>query len=258
MWYGEIADLYDALVRYEGDIPFFLEQCRRAGGPVLELMAGTGRVSIPLARQGIDLTCVDSSPEMLERLRAKLAAGGLKAKVMEADVRTMDLEERFDLAILPFNSFSELVPEEDRRSALERIHSALRPHGRFICTLHNPPVRLRRIEAGGEQMRFPHPSGRGEVTFRLDCTYDPDASAVDGKERFEVRSPSGELAEQRVVKIRFCLPGEAWFRGAAAAAGFSVESLCGDYDGSPYREEESPFMIWTLTRTRSFVASPCS
>jgi hypothetical protein len=48
--YERIADLYDAFVTTDVDIPFFLEEARKAGGPILELMAGTGRLTIPLAQ----------------------------------------------------------------------------------------------------------------------------------------------------------------------------------------------------------------
>lgn len=71
--YSGIAHLYDSYVRFKDDIPFFLEECRKVQGPVLELMAGTGRVSLPLAEAGVELTCVDSSGPMLEVLRRRLA-----------------------------------------------------------------------------------------------------------------------------------------------------------------------------------------
>jgi len=65
------ADLYDALYTdYVEDIPFYVEEARRAGSPVLELACGTGRVAIPVAQAGIELVGLDSSPAMLEQFRA--------------------------------------------------------------------------------------------------------------------------------------------------------------------------------------------
>jgi 2-polyprenyl-3-methyl-5-hydroxy-6-metoxy-1,4-benzoquinol methylase len=56
-----IADLYDVYVTTTVDVPFFLEELKTTSGPVLELMAGTGRLSLPLAEAGARLTCVDIS-----------------------------------------------------------------------------------------------------------------------------------------------------------------------------------------------------
>jgi len=122
MWYAEIADLYDALVAVDDDIPFFVERALAVEGPVIELMAGTGRVSVPLLERGVELTCVDLSPEMLAELRAKIFNRGLEATLLRADVRHLEqhrwLRGRFSLCLIPFNSLSELVDEQDRLAAL--------------------------------------------------------------------------------------------------------------------------------------------
>jgi SAM-dependent methyltransferase len=247
MWYTEIADLYDAVVQYDEDIPFFIEQCKKIDGPVLELMAGTGRVSVPLLEAGVRLTCVDSSPEMLEILEEKLGVRGLSAKVIQADVRRLDLPSEFPLAIIPFQSFSELVSESDRHAALSNIRKMLSPCGVLICTLHNPRIRLARMSnRGREERRFSHPEGRDEVVLRVACDYDPLTAVVTGTEVIEVYSAAGERLDRREVNIRFSLPDERWFRKAAKEARFSVESLYGDYKCSPFREESSPYMIWVL------------
>jgi SAM-dependent methyltransferase len=248
-WYAQIADLYDGLIRYDEDIPFFLEACKAAEGEVLELMAGTGRVSVPLLEAGIPLTCVDRSPEMLARLRAKLHDRRLTATVVESDVRQLALPRKFALAILPFNSFSEVVEESDRKAVLGRVREYLEPRGRFICTLHNPSVRIRRMkEAPHEERRFPDPAGRGDVIFRLFCEFRAASGIAVGTETFEIYSPASELLERREVPIRFCLPEEGWFREAAGEAGFTIESLHGDYDGSEFHESSSPYMIWSLAK----------
>jgi ubiquinone/menaquinone biosynthesis C-methylase UbiE len=115
MDYAQFADLYDAFVKFEDDIPFFVSECLKSTGPVLELMAGSGRVTVPLLESGVELTCVDVCSDMLARLRSKLASRRLSAKVVRSDVRVLPFGASFELAILPFNSFSELVSEGERR-----------------------------------------------------------------------------------------------------------------------------------------------
>ena len=63
-----VASLYDSYVTATFDVPFFLAEAKAVPGPVLELMAGTGRVSLPLVEAGVPLTCVDASGAMLSRL----------------------------------------------------------------------------------------------------------------------------------------------------------------------------------------------
>lgn len=282
--YSRLADLYDGLVDFDRDIAFFIAEARSAGGPVLELMCGTGRVSLPLIEAGIDLTCVDLSAEMLAVLRAKLAGRGLGARIVHGDVRSLfsgqDAHGRgasakraiarpgrrgegsprntgagafkpggFPLAILPFNSFSELLTDEDRMAALSSVRAALVEGGRFICTLHNPAVRLAGLDGTTRLLkRFPHPSGSGQVEFRLRASLDPVTRIATGEEILEHYDEGGRRASSRVIEIRFSLPERAQFEALAVSAGFSVGSFYGDYDRSEYRADESPFMIWILGR----------
>jgi ubiquinone/menaquinone biosynthesis C-methylase UbiE len=82
MDYSQVADLYDAYARTDFDVPFFCEEAEGCTN-VLELMSGTGRLSIPLLEAGVPLSCLDSSAEMLAVLRRKLAARQLSAPVFE-------------------------------------------------------------------------------------------------------------------------------------------------------------------------------
>src|SRR5512136_1735449 len=72
--YMSIAELYDHVVPYRerADVGFFVEAAKGSGGPVLEVGCGTGRVLIPTARAGVEITGLDLSPHMLEVCRRKL------------------------------------------------------------------------------------------------------------------------------------------------------------------------------------------
>jgi len=248
-WYSSIADLYDGLVRFDEDIPFFVDYCSRSDGQVLELMSGTGRVSISLLEAGHELTCVDSSPEMLECFRAKLRARKLSAKIFLQDVRHLTLPQEYKTAIIPFNSFSEITAAVDRRTTLGSVYNYLVAGGCFICTLHNPAVKLKSVsDAPKMKSRFPHPAGKGEVLFQLELRFDPQNRTVDGVQIFDIYSESGELEERRRVTIRYCLPERNWFSEAARETGFEIESLFGNFDYSDYREDSSPYMIWVLRK----------
>jgi|SRR5215211_3033659 len=245
-----VADLYDDYVTATADIPFFLEEARNVSGPVLELMAGTGRISLPLAEAGGDLTCVDLSGPMLARLRTKLAAKGLSAVTCEMDVARLDLPERaYPLILLPFQSFAELRDPEDQRSALERISAHLADGGRFICTLHNPRVRRRTID-GQLRLLGAVPLSRRAGSLLLWSVQQAEAGGaiVRAGQIYELYDQDGRMEEKRWLDVRFRLVEPSEFRAMAEAAGFRVAALYGDYDRTPFDEEQSPFMIWMLER----------
>jgi ubiquinone/menaquinone biosynthesis C-methylase UbiE len=125
--YDRVADVYDLYVTSDLDVGFYVAEAGKVKGKVLELMCGTGRVSMPLLEAGVDLTCVDASERMLARLEERLRVRKLEARVLRADIRHLDLdEEEFDLALIPFHSFSELVSPRDRELALRAVHGCLR------------------------------------------------------------------------------------------------------------------------------------
>lgn len=245
-----VADLYDAYVTTTADIPFFRDEGVKADGPVLELMAGTGRVSVPLAEAGVPLTCVELSGAMLARLRAKLAARGLAASLVEADVCRMALPRRdYALAILPFQSFAELLTPDDQRAALDRVAAHLGPGGRFICTLHNPGPRRRTVD-GQLRLLGTFPLADRPATLLLWSVQQPmpDAPVVRAQQFYEIYDADGRLEQKLWLEARFRLVARAEFEALAAAAGFRVAALYGDYDRAPYHEDTSPYMIWVLAR----------
>lgn len=246
--YSQFADLYDALVRFEEDIPFFAAEAESVAGDVIDLMCGTGRVAVPLLTAGVPVTCVDRSPDMLEVLRAKLTRRGLQACVIEADVCALPLTPRFPLAILPFNSFSELTSEADQRAALASIRRTIRPQGRFICTLHNPAVRLTDMDDTWRvRARVPDPGGRGELMLRVRESFDPKTRIVSGIQAF-VTVNRDRAESRRDVGFQFSALDRASFEGMVQASGFRVEEMYGDYSRRPFVPDESPFMIWILRK----------
>ncbi len=89
--YDSVAEIYDLYVRADYDVPFFVSEIQRVNGPVLELMAGTGRLSLPLIAAGAELACVDGSQGMLDVLSKKLAQWGLHADLYCMDVCRLDI-----------------------------------------------------------------------------------------------------------------------------------------------------------------------
>jgi SAM-dependent methyltransferase len=243
--YERIADIYDVFVRGEFDIPFFLQETKKAKGTVLELMAGTGRVSLPLAEAGIDLVCVDFSAEMLDLLQKKLEKQGLKAELRQADVTNFDLGRQFELIILPFHAFPEITGREKQVQALKRIKAHLSEGGTFICTLHNPSVRKQSIDNQNRLAgRFPTESG--EMFVWLHQRFMGNEGLVEVLEFFEFYDAEGVMTNKLFSELQFHLLEKADFESMIAEVGFEVVEFYGDYAYSPFDEAKSPVMVWVL------------
>jgi SAM-dependent methyltransferase len=247
--YTRIAELYDTYVDTTFDVPFFLEESRKTKGKVLELMCGTGRISIPLLESGIDLTCLDNSPEMLQILMNKLKERGLNAAVHKMDVCEMSLNNRYQLIFIPFHSFAEILSPPDQKKALLSIHRHLSDTGRFICTLHNPQIRLAQVDGNIRLIKkCPMSKSKGVLFLKLSETYDPLTHKVTGKEIFEIYDPNGIIQSKIELNIQFCIHDKNEFEKLAESAGFKVIDLYGDYDHSEFSEFTSRFMIWILEK----------
>lgn len=247
--FDTVADLYDVYVQWDVDIPFFTEIAKSASGEVLELMSGTGRLSLPLLRQGIRLCCVDYSPAMLAVLRSKLRKHNLTAEVHEMDVRTLALGRRFELILLPFHSFSEIVESTDRERALRCIREHLAPDGRLLITLHNPAAQIPRLD-GTRRLICERPTPDGRTTLRVWSTarYDRARHLGEAWQDYEIVDAAGATLERRELSLRFAVVDRAVFEAEATAAGFEIRHLWGDYSRGRFDPEASPFMIWELGR----------
>jgi SAM-dependent methyltransferase len=243
--YDSIAEIYDLYVRADYDVPFFVSEIQKVKGPVLELMAGTGRLSIPLIEAGAELACVDGSQGMLDVLSRKLAERRLHAEVYCRDVCRLDLPARFELAVLPFQAFMELVREEDQRAALASVHASLAPGGRFLCTVHNPAIRRTQVDGLLRIVgRFP----AGDDALVVSGFETGGHPVVNRLQFFELFGPDGNLRWKRLLPMEFAFVERDAFERMAREAGFRVTELYGSYDRAPFDPVRSPVMIWCLER----------
>ena len=245
--YDPIADLYDIYVPATFDIDFFVNETKKAKGEVLELMSGTGRVSIPLLEAGVKLTCVDLSAELNAIFRQKLAQKGLKVDVYQMDVRELDLHKKFDMVIIPFGSFTHITSPADQQKALVRIHEHLSPGGMFICTLANPALRKQAVNGQLRLFRtYPLEHGGSLLLWILEEFRPEAAQVVQALQFYEEYDANGSLLSKRLLELHFRLSGKSEFEEIAKAAGFRVRDFYGDYTCAEFNEAGSPHMIWIL------------
>ena len=138
---------YDLVCEHVGpgeeDVLFLRDLCTRYGGPVLEVCVGTGRLAIPLAYDGLDVTGVDRNEAMLNRCREKLKLAPPKVQkkleLVKADMRKFKLGRKFRTVFIAFNTFLGMTTRADQVACLSRIREHLQTSkGRFILDVFNP------------------------------------------------------------------------------------------------------------------------
>ena len=142
------AALYDyEYRRRRADVGFYRELARKRlgeSGRILELGAGSGRVTIPLARAGHEVVAVDASPAMLAKLRARVAAlpsaVARRITVVQGDLRQFDLGRKFPLAIAVFNVLEHLYTRVELDACLRCVRAHLAPAGAFAFDVQLPDL----------------------------------------------------------------------------------------------------------------------
>jgi SAM-dependent methyltransferase len=119
---------------YDADLPLWRELASSAGGPILDLGAGTGRVSVDLAAQGHEVVALDNDPELL----AELAERNASVTTVHADARRFATDARFRLVLAPMQLVQILGGREGRLALLAGVQAHLSPGGLFAAALSDP------------------------------------------------------------------------------------------------------------------------
>lgn len=167
------ADAYDARYAARSEDRDFYLRLARGRRRILEYGAGTGRITIPLARGGARVVGVDASREMLDVLeeRSSVETPAVRARLTAhvADMRTFATRERFDLVIAGFHTLCHLYSRSDVRGFLRQVARHLEPGGIFAFDVPMPRVDLDDYDPIA-QVRITHmdgPAGAELLTLRL-------------------------------------------------------------------------------------------
>lgn len=254
-----MAVLYDLVPVYNqrSDIAFYVECCRECKGRILELGCGTGRITIPIAESGHDITGLDASPNMLAELRKKLL---MKPRELQTRVNTVEgnmvnfaLTEIFDLVIIPFRAFQHVLTVADQLSCLRCIRRHLRPGGRLIFDvfqvnfkyLANPQV----TEEHEDFAEYALADGRSiRRTSRLAALHRAE-QINDVEMTYYFKNPDG--ISERIVQA---FPMRYFFRFEVEhlliRCGFRVAAPYGAFNKSPLADD-SPEMIFVAEQIES-------
>jgi SAM-dependent methyltransferase len=124
---------------YEADFPLWRDLAKAAGGPVLDIGSGTGRIALDLAGRGHDVTAVDADSALIGALAERARERGLRLNAVAADARSLELPgARFALAIAPMQVVQLFGSAAGRTAALESVLAHLRPGAQFAAAIADP------------------------------------------------------------------------------------------------------------------------
>jgi SAM-dependent methyltransferase len=212
------------------DISFYVDEALDAGGKVVELGVGTGRIAIPAALAGAHVIGVDSSPGMLAvcALRAHETGVAERLDLRLGDLRQPPVEERVALVTCPFRSYLHLRDDGERLEALGAARELLRPGGRLVFDVFTPSREDIEETHGRWIEREPGIDERAD--------WDLEAHSLT----LSVRGPQGAS-----TMTLWWVEPERW-HSLLAEAGFEVVATYGWFDRRPFAGGEDS--VWVARR----------
>lgn len=244
--YDTVSDIYDIYAKFDYDISFYLNRYANYTGKALELMAGSGRISLPLLKHNVALDCVDLSEGLLDKLKEKLIRYHLNSNLYCQNICSLDLPSRYDLVIIGCNSFAEIITKEDRNKVIRSVYDLLNDDGEFIITLHNPPNRRKLIDTRLTHVKS-YITDNKTVSFSISSSEDP-YSIVHLNQFFEIYDNSGKMVEKKMIKLNFVLLSKDEIEQELLEEGFKIKAIFGNFDCSNYNEVDSQYIIIIATK----------
>lgn len=247
-------DIYDLMHpgTVAGDIQWYCQKAALSGGPVLELGAGTGRVTVPIAHTGVRVTALDRDTGMLARLRDKLDTlpddVRTRVSIQQGDMRSFALGETFALVIIPFRAFLHNVTLDDRLTTLKHAHDHLRSGGELAFNVFHPSLEYMSAHAGSRAGTWRW-SGTNELpdgrfVLYSDATrYDTVHQRVHSLIRTEEFNTAGHLVDTQIMRLELAYLYPADIRQLLDRSGFDLIRISGDFTGRPFERDGDELVI---------------
>ena len=246
-WHGwdEYAAFYDwenARTFGRRDVRFWVDLARRAGGPVLELGCGTGRLSLPVAKVASRFVGIDRSAPMLDRARRRFRrARPGHATLVRGDIRYLPFRPRtrFQLVMAPYGMLQSLLRDADLTATLDAAAGVVGAGGRFVIDLVPD---LPRWEEYRRQVSLQGPTTGGRHLTLVELVrQDRRRRRTIFDQEFTVRKGSGRETHRFSIAFRTLTVRQITNR--LERAGFRIDAILGGYRGAPWHPEAD---VWIL------------
>jgi SAM-dependent methyltransferase len=244
-------EFYDRFYEDVDDADFYIGLARRFGGPVLEAMCGTGRLLLPLARAGIEVTGIDSSEVMLAAAQEKLDVEPPpvknRIKLVKADVRDLELGRKFRLVIVAFSSINHLLTPRDQDMAIACLKRHLHEDGALAIASFNPHPERYLFEGLDKEVELEN----GDFLSRFSkLEVEPESGLLKVRYRWELERDGSIYKEvESDFRLRLLKPNQ--LKALLEGGGLEVVERHGGYRGEPLDPKGDivvfvarPRMIW--------------
>jgi SAM-dependent methyltransferase len=225
-------DLYDLMAPHDPALErFYVGTACERGGRVLDLACGSGRLTIPLARAGLQVVGADQSPEMLHRARCSAEAQGMQLNLVQLDMRDFDLSGRaFETIIVAMNSVLHLHSLDDFRGFFQSTARHLAQNGRLVFDAFVPNVAMLNFDPDKRQLvgRAVHDE-LGHITVEETIRYDPLTQISDVDWYWSTHAKRDFC--KTPLQMRAIFPQEMPL--LIASGGLRLVERFGDFDRSP-------------------------
>ncbi|HEY0755112.1 MAG TPA: class I SAM-dependent methyltransferase [Ktedonobacteraceae bacterium] len=240
--YDSIAPFYDIEhAHFDEDLDMYRNFAELCGGKILELACGSGRLLLPLAREGYTLVGVDTSERMLEIARGALAKEGLTARcqLVQQDMCSLQLPDKFRLALIALGSFGHVITRAQQRLALLAIRQHLSKGATFILDISNEDARYMEALSGQmlHQGTWQQEDG-SYVTHFLSPASSNSQHLLDLTHFYEVHHQGGNV-QRHVAQTSLYLFERNETELLLTLAGFRVKDIYGSYEFGPYEHDSA-------------------
>lgn len=237
------AEIYDGLNTSLSDLKLYKKWLpQNKDAKILELCCGTGRLTIPISKDGYNISGVDYTSSMLEQAKAKASQTGLKINFIEADIRTLNLQEKFDLIFIPFNSIHHLYKNEDLFAALKAVKNHLKEKGLFLLDCFNPNIQYIVKKEREQQVIAEYTTNDGrKVLIKQSMHYESATQINRIKWHYFI---NGEFHSIQNMDMRLFFPQE--LDSYLKQAGFNVIHKFGDFTEEAFNND-SEKQIYVLS-----------
>lgn len=249
--YDSIAPFYDIEhADFDEDLDMYRNFAELCGGKILELACGSGRLLLPLAREGYTLTGVDTSAAMLEIARLALEKEGLSARcqLVQQDMCALQLQEKFRMALIALGSFGHVTTRLQQQRALAALRQHLSIGATFILDISNEDARY--MEALSGQMLHQGTWQRTDgsfVTHFLSPASSTSQHLLDLTHFYEVHRQGGNV-QRSVSQSSLYLFERNETELLLDQAGFRIKDVYGSYEFGPYEHESARMIFITEAR----------
>ena len=195
----------------------------KKGDEVLDLCCGQGRISVPLARNGVKVTGLDFSNELLSLAKAKASKSGVEISTVEANMRDIPFENKFDAVINIFTALGYFESDIEDQKVLNAVSKSLKKDGLALFDMLNRDwVVANHIEREWRE-------NNKEAIYLEEREWD----SIEGRSHinFKIIGPDGSLTKTG-HHIRLYVATE--FKYMLEKAGLSMQNVYGGYDESPF------------------------